>query len=105
MASQDKATIKIIIDSDVKERAKKVARAHGVSLSYLIGEFLIIKYGGHADQLSRTEPALDQYRIRALEKILAGGNLSEDQKKCALAELDRKRAIYETGRLKRKNII
>lgn len=40
MAINSKTTIKIIVDSDVKIRVQKIAKAHGVSLSYLVGEFL-----------------------------------------------------------------
>src|SRR5919108_2552266 len=35
-----------------------------------IPEPLLVKRGGHADQLSRCVPVLDQYRIMALEKAL-----------------------------------
>jgi len=67
----------------------------------LIPEMLLTKYGGHADQLSRTENHLDQYRIRALEKILRGGCLTQEQSDLALKELQRKCRIYGEGCLKR----
>ncbi len=37
---------------------------------YLIPEFLTIKEGGHEDQQSKKYPAMDKFRIYALEKIL-----------------------------------
>lgn len=49
----------------------------------LIDEPLIIKYGGYADQLSRTIPTLDRYRIQSLVKIL-----SEDERDCPDFGLD-----------------
>ncbi len=67
----------------------------------LIPEALMIKYGGHEDQLSRTEKHLDRYRIRALEKILGSGTLSPEQYAPALKELKKKCEIYGNGCLKR----
>jgi glycosyltransferase involved in cell wall biosynthesis len=67
---------------------------------YLIDTPLIVKRGGHADQLSRT-PGLDRFRIRALEKIIAGGRLSPSQWTAALEMLKEKCAIYAAGCLKR----
>ena len=61
---------------------------------------LVRKYGGHADQLSRT-PALDRYRIRALEKILASGELSAGDYRAAAATLERKIEVYAAGASKR----
>jgi len=58
---------------------------------------LVTKVGGHDDQLSRTVPALDRYRIRALEKILAEGVLGEDDRRAATAMLLEKIAIYRQG--------
>jgi len=67
----------------------------------LVGEPLTIKYGGHADQLSRTAKYLDRYRIRALEKLLGTGELTPEQYRLALAELRRKCKVYGEGCLKR----
>lgn len=67
---------------------------------YLIDEPLIVKYGGHADQLSRKTPWLDRYRIRALEKMLRSRALSRIQFRWVLEELERKCRIYGRGCLK-----
>jgi len=67
---------------------------------HLIDEPLVVKQGGHADQLSRA-PGLDRFRIRALEKIIAGGALTPDQRRAAAAMLRRKCAIYAGGCRKR----
>lgn len=67
---------------------------------HLIETPLIVKHGGHADQLSRM-PELDKYRIRALEKILNSGSLSEPQQTAAMAVLKQKCRIYAAGCRKR----
>jgi glycosyltransferase involved in cell wall biosynthesis len=67
---------------------------------YLIDTPLIVKRGGHRDQLSRL-PELDKYRIRAIVKILNQGCLSADQSAAAVAVLAEKCAIYAEGCNKR----
>ncbi len=66
----------------------------------LIDAALVVKRGGHADQLSRM-PGLDRYRIRAIAKILAAGVLSASQRAAALAVLRAKCQIYAAGCRKR----
>jgi glycosyltransferase involved in cell wall biosynthesis len=67
---------------------------------YLIETPLIIKQGGHGDQLSGM-PELDKYRIRALLKILRHDGLSESQRCAARATLKEKCKIYANGCRKR----
>lgn len=67
----------------------------------LVDEPLVVKYGGHEDQLSRREPALDRFRIRALEKILGAGILGGEDRAAALATLRQKARIYAGGLRKR----
>ena len=67
----------------------------------LVEEPLVVKRGGHPDQLSASVPMLDRYRIRALEKLLRSGVLSEEQQASALDALDRKCAVYAAGCAKR----
>ena len=62
---------------------------------------LIIKYGGHDDQLSRTTEALDRYRIRALTKILASGHLRPEDHRAAAHVLCEKIRVYGAGARKR----
>ena len=62
----------------------------------LIDRPLIVKRGGHADQLSRL-PELDKYRIRSIAKLLDRGVLAPDQRDAALAMLTTKCAIYAKG--------
>jgi glycosyltransferase involved in cell wall biosynthesis len=68
---------------------------------FLIDEALVVKRGGHPDQLSRSTPFLDRYRIQALVKLLRSGELSATQAAAALRELEKKCRIYGQGCLKR----
>jgi len=63
---------------------------------YLIDTPLIVKTGGHEDQLSRA-PGLDKYRIYALKKILQGDFLTEPQIQDTEAVLKKKCKIYADG--------
>jgi glycosyltransferase involved in cell wall biosynthesis len=63
---------------------------------HLIDKPLIVKRGGHIDQLSRA-PGLDKYRIRALEKILDSGLLSPGQHRAAARTLEQKCGVYAVG--------
>ena len=63
-------------------------------------EPLIIKYGGHADQLSQYYPAMDRFRIIALENILRE-DLSPQYYSAALNMLITKIDIYLQGAIKR----
>ena len=65
---------------------------------------LIVKRGGHADQLSRAYEAMDTYRIRALVKMLESGVLTDQQAQMTLAELRRKSMIVARGAEKRGKI-
>ena len=62
----------------------------------LIDAPLVVKRGGHPDQLSR-QPGLDRYRIRAIAKLLDGGLLDAAQRRAALRVLAAKCAIYAQG--------
>lgn len=67
---------------------------------HLIDEFLIIKRGGHSDQLSRS-PGLDKYRIEAIKKLIHHGQLTRKQQRAAMAKLKEKCLIYAAGCQKR----
>jgi glycosyltransferase involved in cell wall biosynthesis len=67
---------------------------------YLINAPLIIKRGGHEDQLSRA-PGLDKYRIQSLVKLLEANCLTEQQKQAVIATLKEKCAVYAGGCRKR----
>lgn len=67
----------------------------------LVPDALIVKRGGHADQLSRS-PLLDQYRIVALDKLLRTP-LPWPQRRAVLSVLIRKCDIVAQGARKRQH--
>ena len=62
----------------------------------LVDEPLVIKRGGHPDQLSR-QWGIDRFRIRALVKLLAEPDLPEAYARAARQMLAAKCAIYAQG--------
>jgi glycosyltransferase involved in cell wall biosynthesis len=70
---------------------------------HLIDRPLVVKHGGHNDQLSRM-PELDKYRIQSIARLLNSGVLSRDQADAARAMLTTKCAIYAQGCRKRDRI-
>jgi glycosyltransferase involved in cell wall biosynthesis len=70
---------------------------------HLIDTPLIIKRGGHDDQLSASS-GLDRYRIKAIQKIIESRLLSEEQYHAAVNTLKEKCAIYAAGCRKRKRL-
>lgn len=67
---------------------------------HLIDQALVIRHGGHADQLS-ARSRQDKCRIESLKKILAMDCLTEAQRRAAVATLMQKCRIYAAGCLKR----
>ena len=61
----------------------------------------IKKYGGHDDQLSKKHWGMDRYRIQALQKIVTGGTLNNENKQKAVAMLLKKCKVFQNGALKR----
>jgi len=68
----------------------------------LIAEPQIKKYGGHDDQLSQMLWGMDRFRIDALQKIIATGQLSNENRQAAVAMLLTKAHVYLNGLIKRK---
>ena len=66
-----------------------------------IDEPLIIKYGGHSDQLSKNIDGIEIYRIRSLEKLLRNKRIKRDDRLLATEMLLRKLNIYYNGCIKR----
>lgn len=62
---------------------------------------LIIKRGGHPDQLSRAYAGMDRFRIASIVKVLDSGILSPGQARKAIGELRTKCRIYAGGAMKR----
>jgi glycosyltransferase involved in cell wall biosynthesis len=66
-----------------------------------VDEPLVVKYGGHKDQLSRRHWGMDRYRIHAMEKILNERHLDNEDREATLRTLMKKLDIYMTGARKR----
>lgn len=67
-------------------------------------EYLIIKYGGHEDQLSRKFWGMDRFRIRSLEKILSSNHLSDSDRIATVDALLTKARILRQGAQKRERV-
>lgn len=67
----------------------------------LITTPLVIKRGGHTDQLSRRFWGMDRFRVAALCKLLASGMLSTQQRTLVEEMLHRKCTILAQGARKR----
>ena len=72
----------------------RLASRHPVEF---IPEKLIVKTGGHEDQLSQKYRGMDRFRVYALEKILKQGHLSPQQRQWVLEMLVEKCSILHTG--------
>ena len=67
---------------------------------YLIERQMVVKRGGHDDQLSRN-PGLDRYRIQSIVKILESHQLTQPYHQAAVDVLKEKCRIYADGCIKR----
>ena len=63
---------------------------------------LLVKYGGHSDQLSKSYAGMDRFRITALVKSLEQGVLTSTQRKSTIETLIKKTEIYLNGARKRR---
>jgi glycosyltransferase involved in cell wall biosynthesis len=66
----------------------------------LVPAALVIKRGGHADQLSRSTWGMDRYRVAALQKLLQTG-LRGEKRQWACDALKRKISILSQGARRR----
>jgi glycosyltransferase involved in cell wall biosynthesis len=69
---------------------------------WLIEPALVIKRGGHADQLSRRFWGMDRYRVAALLHLLAEGRLSPAQQRETLTVIEEKCGILAHGANRRQ---
>ena len=67
-----------------------------------IDEPLIIKYGGHDDQLSHSVESIEFFRIKSLENLLDRTELSTNNRVLAIQMIIKKYNIYLNGLVKRK---
>ena len=66
-----------------------------------LNEKLIIKRGGHKDQLSRKYWGMDRWRVYALDKLLGGDDLNPEQREWVKEMLVKKSSILIQGFEKR----
>ena len=71
---------------------------------YLIQKDLLVKEGGASDQLSASMKGMDRFRIRSMVKLLRKSELSKEQEKALLKELDKKCRVYGEGCVKRGKV-
>ncbi len=69
-----------------------------------VDEPLLLKFGGHEDQLSQAYWGMDRFRIRALENLIRSGVLNGAALAGALDTLCRKIDIYANGAEKRRRL-
>ena len=69
-----------------------------------INKPLIIKNGGHADQLSHQNWGMDRFRIAAMEKMLQQNELCPEDRVATIDLLQKKCSILTNGFFKRGNI-
>ncbi len=69
-----------------------------------IDQKLLIKYGGHSDQLSRKFWGMDRFRVYSLSKLLGKETLSKKQSDAVLEILIKKCEILINGFVKRDKI-
>jgi glycosyltransferase involved in cell wall biosynthesis len=75
-----------------------LARRHDV---HLIRRPLVVKRGGHPDQLTRTIWGLDRFRVRVLRSLTADGGLSAEEAGAVRAVLEEKCRILAEGSRRR----
>ncbi len=70
---------------------------------FFIDRKLIIKRGGHADQLSQRSWGNDRCRVMALEKLLSEPYIGSEEREMILQEMKKKCSVLYKGFLKRGN--
>jgi glycosyltransferase involved in cell wall biosynthesis len=70
---------------------------------FFIHRKLIIKRGGHPDQLSQRSWGNDRYRVMALEKLLSEPYIGSEEREMILKEMKKKCSVLYKGFLKRGN--
>lgn len=69
----------------------------------LIEQALVVKHGGHADQLSHSLWGMDRYRVMALQKLLRAG-IAGQQRSAVLRVWQKKLAVLAHGARKRGKV-
>ena len=78
----------------------KITSLHRVGF---VSDPVIIKYGGHSDQLSRRYKCMDYWRVFALERILTLRTFDPGRRQKVIDEMIFKARVLEKGMLKHEN--
>ncbi len=78
----------------------RICSRHSV---HYIDKPLLVKYGGHDDQLSHKYWGMDRFRVRALKNILDSNSLNTSQYQNTLNMLEKKTGILINGAVKHNN--
>lgn len=70
---------------------------------FFINQKLIIKRGGHPDQLSQRSWGNDRYRVIGMEKLLSEPYIGEEEREMIYKEMKKKCQVLSKGFLKRGN--
>jgi len=76
---------------------------HCLPLCAISPSSVLVKYGGHQDQLSRKHWGMDRFRIQALKKMLKSNVLTPEKYESTLSMLTRKIQILLAGATKHHN--
>ncbi|XDD49110.1 glycosyltransferase family 2 protein [Leptospira sp. WS92.C1] len=76
----------------------RITATHPVTL---LDELLLVRYGGHDDQLSFQHPVMDRFRIYSILKILSSDLLNENQRNSSKRILFIKWNLLKQGKIKR----
>jgi glycosyltransferase involved in cell wall biosynthesis len=79
----------------------KITSVHEVGY---VDQPLIIKFGGHPDQLSRRFRAMDYWRAISIGRMIQSGQLSQIQLKQSREELNKKTSVLLKGYRKHQNL-
>ncbi len=66
-----------------------------------VPQHLVVRYGGHVDQLSQRHWGMDRFRVRALEKLLGDRGLRPEYRSAALHTVIKKLDVLIGGARKR----
>jgi glycosyltransferase involved in cell wall biosynthesis len=70
---------------------------------FFIEKKLIIKRGGHPDQLSNRSWGNDRFRVMVLEKLLSEPHIGPEERALVLKEMEKKCRVLSRGFMKRGN--
>jgi glycosyltransferase involved in cell wall biosynthesis len=79
----------------------KLTASHEIGF---VSDPVIIKYGGHSDQLSSKFYAMDYWRVKSLDWVLANNKLSSEQRETVINVLTKKAKILMKGYQKHQNL-